>query len=211
MIARKTRRNLEFIELSDVLTEVRQLRDHGYTRLGKWSLGQCCNHLSIAINLSLDGFPLRLPRPASTVAKWIFFRTNWGARLLANLRVPTFPSLAQNVPIDDESGVERCGAFRPSIVQPRCNVSAESRVGPTYEGAMVAVSPLPCGAPSGIFASNCLVRSLLRRRSTCGCVTLHMKRSRRFFSTILYHSFQHVNRPTFIRGRSRCSESPRKQ
>jgi len=49
------RRPLEFTSLDQVMPEVDRLLQ-GYTRQGNWSLGQMCQHLTISIRGSLEGF-----------------------------------------------------------------------------------------------------------------------------------------------------------
>ena len=49
-------RTLTFARLDDVMPEVERLLA-GYTRAGRWSLGQICNHLAGAITYTIEGFP----------------------------------------------------------------------------------------------------------------------------------------------------------
>jgi hypothetical protein len=54
------RRTLAFANLTEVMPEVDRLLA-GHRTVGRWSLGQICNHLSTGIIGSVDGFPVRLP------------------------------------------------------------------------------------------------------------------------------------------------------
>ena len=55
------RRQLDFQSFEEFAREVRKLRDRGYEKAGAWSLAQCCDHLRLFIDYSLDGFPFKLP------------------------------------------------------------------------------------------------------------------------------------------------------
>lgn len=54
------RRPLHFAGLAEVMPEVDRLLA-GHTTVGRWSLGQICNHLSQALIGSIDGFPEKAP------------------------------------------------------------------------------------------------------------------------------------------------------
>jgi|GEM_PF-6173926 len=72
-----SRRKLAFTNLDQVQEDAQSLLKSGYVRLGNWDLGQCCTHLAIAMDLSIDGFPAALPPPISTINHWTFFRYRW--------------------------------------------------------------------------------------------------------------------------------------
>jgi len=54
------RRTLTFANLDEMMAEVDRLLA-GHRTLGRWSLGQVCNHLSGAIRASVEGIPFKLP------------------------------------------------------------------------------------------------------------------------------------------------------
>jgi len=54
------RRTLEFAGLSEVMPEVDRLLS-GHRTIGRWTLGQICNHLAGSIRLSVEGYPDRAP------------------------------------------------------------------------------------------------------------------------------------------------------
>jgi hypothetical protein len=54
------RRPLRFSTLDEVMPEVERLL-RGHTTVGRWSLGQICNHLTSTIVGSIDGFPVHAP------------------------------------------------------------------------------------------------------------------------------------------------------
>lgn len=54
------RRALGFTSLDEVMPEVDRLLQ-GHRTVGKWSLGQICNHLTGSLVYSVEGFPVQLP------------------------------------------------------------------------------------------------------------------------------------------------------
>ena len=106
------RRVLTLDSVDAGLADARHLLVTGYTRVGNWSLGQVCWHLSRWIEYPLDGFP-PLPVPLRPVA-WVIRHTVAPAylrRVLAGGGVPeklptpfgTRPPAA----VDDLDGVTR--------------------------------------------------------------------------------------------------------
>jgi hypothetical protein len=60
------RRKLLFASLEQVTPDVERLLA-GHVTLGRWSLGQICNHLALALRLSMEGVPEKEP--------WLLRRT----------------------------------------------------------------------------------------------------------------------------------------
>jgi hypothetical protein len=54
------RRKLSFATLDEVIPEVDRLLQ-GHRTLGKWSLGQICNHLAASMVMAVEGPPARAP------------------------------------------------------------------------------------------------------------------------------------------------------
>jgi len=102
----QSNRDLKFTTLDEVVVDVQMLSERGYSRRGNWSLGQCCNHLAQAMDMSIDGFPTTLPPPFSTVGNF-FFKFPPVAQLVGRVRFPTFPNARQREPIDDHVGQDR--------------------------------------------------------------------------------------------------------
>jgi hypothetical protein len=48
------RRELTFASYNDIMPEIDRLMERGYTKVGHWSLGQACYHLSRAMRLAVD-------------------------------------------------------------------------------------------------------------------------------------------------------------
>lgn len=55
------RRSLRFNHLDDILAEAERLAALPTRQLSNWSLGQICQHLAGAMNLSIDGVPSDAP------------------------------------------------------------------------------------------------------------------------------------------------------
>src|SRR5262249_6545128 len=67
------RRDLRFDSLDDVMHDVDQLLP-GHVTVGRWSLGQICNHLATGIVLSMSGSPDPSLRPMPEAVRQRFLR-----------------------------------------------------------------------------------------------------------------------------------------
>ena len=103
----QSNRDLKFTTLDEVVADVGMLSESGYSRLGNWSLGQCCNHLAQAMDMSIDGFPATVPPPFSVVGNMFFFKLPALAQVIGRVRFPTFPNARQTEPVDDQVGQDR--------------------------------------------------------------------------------------------------------
>lgn len=54
------RRDLSFASLNEVMPDVERLLA-GHETVGKWSLGQMCNHLAATLIYSVEGMPVQAP------------------------------------------------------------------------------------------------------------------------------------------------------
>jgi hypothetical protein len=69
------RRDLTFASLDDVMPEVERLLA-GHTTVGRWTLGQICNHLASALRLTLEAPPSPAePTREQRVARRLYFRS----------------------------------------------------------------------------------------------------------------------------------------
>jgi Protein of unknown function (DUF1569) len=72
------RRTLKFSNLAEVMPEVDRLLE-GHTTVGKWSLGQICNHLTKSLVGSVEGINVKAPwlvrKTLGVVAKRRILRT----------------------------------------------------------------------------------------------------------------------------------------
>jgi hypothetical protein len=82
------RRRLSFHSLDQVMPDVEQLLV-GHTTVGRWSLGQILNHLTLTIRLPMDGVPVKFSWPVrrlfGPVARGFAFWLEW---VSAGVRVP---------------------------------------------------------------------------------------------------------------------------
>ena len=76
------RRRLTFASLDQVMPDVDRLL-HGHTTVGKWTLGQICNHLTGAITSTVDGFRFKAP--------WIVRKTIGPMLVRRILKTSRFP------------------------------------------------------------------------------------------------------------------------
>lgn len=96
--------------LAEVVEHIEGLQRSGYQPVGNWSLGQVCNHLAAAIDLTTGGLARLMPRFMQRLFVGTFLRLTFLGKLgnMLGLRVPT--NLPQNEPVDDEVGIERLKA-----------------------------------------------------------------------------------------------------
>jgi hypothetical protein len=75
-------RELAFADLGQVMPEVDRLLE-GYTPLGRWTLGQVCQHLTRSLVGTVEGLPGKAPwLVRKTIGPWL------GRRLLSRGRMP---------------------------------------------------------------------------------------------------------------------------
>lgn len=98
-----SRRTVSFVSQSEILDDVDRLESVGYQQAGNWTLGQVCNHLAEAIEMTLrTRVPGWVERPFVAVFFKLQFLGRMGSRL--GWRMPT--TLPQRDPIDDQTGRE---------------------------------------------------------------------------------------------------------
>ncbi|MBA3314221.1 MAG: DUF1569 domain-containing protein [Planctomycetota bacterium] len=113
------RRTLAFHDLDDAVSDAETLLESGYARAGKWSLAQCCEHLSEWLRFPVEGFP-RQPAPIRAIF-WVA-RHAVGKRMLAGwlsngsmpAGKPTMPETVFADAGDDREAVER---FRERVTR----------------------------------------------------------------------------------------------
>ena len=102
------RRALAFARLDEIMPDVDRLLQ-GYSAVGRWSLGQACNHLAGAVNGSIDGFPTGAPWLLRTLVAPIILR-----RVLRSGTMPEGVKVPENMlpqpGIDDRTEAERLRA-----------------------------------------------------------------------------------------------------
>ncbi len=83
------RRPLQFATLDEVMPEVDRLIERGHTTVGKWTLGQICNHLAGALTKSVEGIPFRAPWILrKTIAPFFLRRLLRTGRMPEGFRLP---------------------------------------------------------------------------------------------------------------------------
>ena len=65
------RRKLHFNLIEDILDDVERLNQSKFKTLGNWSGGQILKHLSIVMNGSIDGAPMRLSWPLRLLGRML--------------------------------------------------------------------------------------------------------------------------------------------
>ena len=82
------RRPLSFTDLAEVMPEVNRLLP-GHTTVGRWSLGQICNHLADSFIYSVEGFPAKVPwlirKTVGPIVKRRLFKTG---RMPEGIKLP---------------------------------------------------------------------------------------------------------------------------
>jgi hypothetical protein len=105
-----TRRKLRYDMIDAAIADIDDLHARGYERLGMWDLSRTCDHLTLTMRMSLDGFPpdtkpfwpLRILGP--TVVKWAVLGLGWMGR---GAPLP-HPSLAIGDPRAEQTAVSHC-------------------------------------------------------------------------------------------------------
>jgi hypothetical protein len=98
--------------MAAIYDEAHSLLDGGYERLGEWSLGQACAHLSSVMVACIDGFPP--PPGAAKLPLWVCRNTvarsrpgkAWLTRAVTG-SIATFPQMVPAGTISDSDGVNR--------------------------------------------------------------------------------------------------------
>jgi hypothetical protein len=81
-------RSLTFSNLAEVMPEVDRLLK-GHQTVGQWSLGQICNHLTVAIIGSVEGFPFKPPWIVrKTIGPFMIRRILKKGRFPAGIKLP---------------------------------------------------------------------------------------------------------------------------
>ena len=105
----KGRRKLYFDDADALLREVDSLLASGYSRAGKWSLGQMCDHLAKVIEMSIDGYPMMMPAPVRWLVRWVAFKKIQRHEPLSR-KVPAPKWLQPADGVEDRAGVDRLRA-----------------------------------------------------------------------------------------------------
>jgi hypothetical protein len=109
-----SRRELQFAKLDDVMPEVDRL-SLGYAAVGKWSLGQICNHLAKAVRASTRGASIAPMAPwlvRKTLGAVVLNRILRAGRMREGIEVPE--AVLPKPGLDDRKEIE---AFREALAE----------------------------------------------------------------------------------------------
>ncbi len=83
------RRDLDLPDLDAVVREARRLNEVGYRKAGQWDLAQACEHSTMPMNQSIDGFVFNAPLPVRLIAT-LFMKKSFFAKrhIKAGLKAP---------------------------------------------------------------------------------------------------------------------------
>jgi hypothetical protein len=104
------RRRLRFDTIDAAIDDIDNLHACGYERLGAWDLARTCDHLTMAVRMSIDGYATeaRVPWPlrlfGTTVARWTILWFGWIPR---NVPLP-HGSLGNENPRPEQTAVSHC-------------------------------------------------------------------------------------------------------
>ncbi len=122
------RRTLHFESLDHAQAEARRLLGTQYTRAGQWSLAQNCDHLSMFMRYSLDGFPKKLlPWPINALVRRIALRPSFFEKGMP-AGLPTAPFLKPSA-VDAPTGETAARADAEAVERfcQECDRVAERR------------------------------------------------------------------------------------
>lgn len=120
------RRTLRFNHLADVMSEVDCLLAVGYTTVGRWTLGQVCQHMALGLRHSTEGFPTPTPWLLRRIVGPIAWRRiSRTGRLPVGFKAPDY--LTPKADLDDRAEAEALRAAL-SIVGKDSNYIAEHPV-----------------------------------------------------------------------------------
>jgi hypothetical protein len=106
------RRPLKLETLDAAIAEIDRLHAAGYERVAQWDLARTCDHLTVMMRMSLDGFPpeLRFSWPARTFlapfVRWSIIGIGW---MPPRIPVPHV-SMDPREPRAEQTAVSHCVA-----------------------------------------------------------------------------------------------------
>jgi len=99
------RRAIDFHSWDEVLSDVRGLERSGYKLVGDWHLGQVCDHLTISMTSTMDGFDSQLPWLVRRILGPMFFKKTMRTRSIkAGYKAP--PQFIPSPDVEDHHSVE---------------------------------------------------------------------------------------------------------
>lgn len=105
------RRQLQFASFDDLVADLQHLKA-GWQTVGRWSLGQICQHLQLFFDGSMNGFRFTMPWYYRIGAPLVLRYTLKKRRMPAGVKTPAPPpSSPQDIPAVD-SLLETIAAYR---------------------------------------------------------------------------------------------------
>ena len=99
----RDRRQIEYDSLQQLLDDAEHLASAGHLTLGNWTLGQVLAHLAAGMNMSIDGFKMKVPLPARIIGPLFLKRRFLKRGMPAGFQLP--PSAKSLLP-DEATSVE---------------------------------------------------------------------------------------------------------
>jgi hypothetical protein len=109
------RRRLHFDNVQDIMADVDALAARSYRQLGNWSLGQMCKHLTIAMQMPLDGSSIKVPWFIRLAARMFFL-----PKLLREGMKPGFklsPAAAKSLVPDRTADADGVAQLRAAVAR----------------------------------------------------------------------------------------------
>lgn len=130
------RRQLQFANLDEVISEIENLHTHGYDRAGNWDLGQVIGHLIEWMRFPMDGFP---PQGVVIRSLMLVLRTLVGRaqlrKVLQTRTLPTGgPTVRETIPVAGNNASELLESMKSLVARVKAH---DGKIHPSpFFGAM---------------------------------------------------------------------------
>jgi hypothetical protein len=101
----KGRRTIHYDSFDDVLADAERLADMETKSLGNWSLGQILKHLSLSIDMMIDGGDFLMPAPLRFVLRLLMKKKMLSRTLSPGFKLPKKASRFIPPPTSTEEGL----------------------------------------------------------------------------------------------------------
>ncbi len=140
-------RSVKFQNFDEMLADVDGLLASGYTRHGKWTLGQACSHIADWMRFPMDGFP-KVPLPMRAIM-WVMKHTvapGMRRKILAEGFQGGMPTAPVTVPraeeVTDQQGAEKLRETVGRLVSHEGPLQPSPLFGPMDKSTLITVSLL---------------------------------------------------------------------
>jgi hypothetical protein len=107
------RRQVRYANHDELLADVERLYAAGYKQLGNWSLGQMCRHLTVAMNMALDGAKVKPALPIRLVARFVFKNKAIAGPMKPGFKLP--PKFAGSLIPDTTADADGVAELRTAV------------------------------------------------------------------------------------------------